>query len=153
MNEEKKGIKVLFADVDRTLNTAKTPNDNGWPLDPYMCFLVGRIVEETGCKVVLSSAWRYSNEGIAEVEKHVVKIMDTTRNDGLGTTLSYRGEKSRGTEIQEWLDRHPEVTKYAILDDDRNMLESQLPNFFPTSPLEGLTDEIANKVIEHLGKK
>jgi hypothetical protein len=38
-------------------------------------------------------------------------------------------KKLRGEEIQEWLDKHPEVTDYAILDDDSDMLEHQFNKF------------------------
>lgn len=35
----------------------------------------------------------------------------------------------RGTEIQEWLNRHPEVGGYLIVDDDSDMLPEQKDNF------------------------
>jgi membrane-bound lytic murein transglycosylase MltF len=44
------------------------------------------------------------------------------------------------------------VERYAILDDDTDMLPEQLPNFFQTTWEEGLTEEIAEKVIAHLGE-
>lgn len=56
----------------------------------------------------------------------------------------------RGDEIQAWLDAHPEVTKYAILDDDCDMLPSQLHSFFRTDVAQGLTQEIADRVEQHL---
>ena len=59
-------------------------------------------------------------------------------------------EGVRGHEIQEWLDKHPEVTRYAILDDDSDMLPEQMPNFFKTTFQNGLIEDIAKKVTEHL---
>lgn len=57
----------------------------------------------------------------------------------------------RGKEIDEWLSKHPEVTKYVILDDDTDMEEHQLPFFIKTDPYkDGLNNEVANKVIEIL---
>lgn len=38
----------------------------------------------------------------------------------------------------------------SILDDDSDMLEEQMPNFFRTSWQEGITEEIAKRVTEHL---
>lgn len=35
----------------------------------------------------------------------------------------------RGEEIQEWLNQHPEVTDYAILDDDSDMLPEQFKKY------------------------
>ena len=136
-------MKILFLDIDGVVNCSSTNFKTSlWPLDRYMAFLVGRIVLETDCKVVLSSSWRHHPEGFAVVEKHIVPILDKTPELSL-TTI-------RGKEIQDWLDRHPEVTRYAILDDDYDMLPNQKDNFFPTSWGTGLTDEIANKVIAHL---
>jgi len=37
-----------------------------------------------------------------------------------------------------WLDQHPEVNNYLILDDDSNMLEEQLPHFVKTSLISGM---------------
>jgi hypothetical protein len=56
----------------------------------------------------------------------------------------------RGYEIQAWLDLHPGVTRYAILDDDCDMLLHQLPNHFRTVSELGITPEIAARVIAHL---
>ena len=143
-NIRRRNMKVLFLDIDGVIN-CKTSNfkTDLWPLDRYMAFLVGKIEMYTDCKVVLSSSWRKHPEGVAIVEKSLaIKLFDITGNEG----------KIRGDEIQAWLERHPEVTRYAILDDDSDMLESQLPNFFQTKWETGLTDEIAEKVISHLNE-
>lgn len=139
-------MKILFLDVDGVLNSAKSPQPTHelYPVDPYMALLVDRIIQATGCEVVLSSTWRNHPTGRAAVEKSIPLIGQTPY---LGTI--------RGEEIKDWLDnKHAEngyaVTKYAILDDDSDMLPKQLPNFFQTTWETGLTEEIANKVIEHL---
>lgn len=137
-------MKVLFLDIDGVVNSIKTTNmrDSIYPLDQYMAFLVGRIVLATDCKVVLSSSWRNHPDGIKEVEKHIVPIHDKTP-----------WASTRGEEIQQWLDEHKgEWERYAILDDDADMLPSQLPHFFKTTFAYGLTDEIANEVINYLNK-
>lgn len=133
--------KILFLDIDGVVN-CKTSSfmTDLYPLDRYAAFLVGKIVLDTDAEVVLSSSWRKHPEGMAVIAKHVVSLFDRTGEEG----------SIRGDEIQAWLDRHPEVTKYAILDDDSDMLESQKPNFFQTSWETGLTEEIAKKVTEHL---
>lgn len=137
-------MKVLFLDIDGVVNNHRTPQTDGWPIDPYCAFLVGKIQLDTGCEVVLSSSWRHSDEGYDIVEKKVVKLLGHTAREG-------EGAMGRGSLIQKWLDAHPEVTKYAILDDHRDMLDEQFPNFFQTYFFCcGLTEEIANKVIAHL---
>ncbi len=135
-------MKVLFLDIDGVVNSSSTTDfkNNLWPLDSYMAFMVGKIQLDTGCDVVLSSSWRYHPDGVAAVRKNIVHIIDTTpKMDGF-----------RGEEIQAWLDKHPEVERYAILDDDSDMLESQKPNFFQTTFEDGLTEAIAKRVTKHL---
>ncbi len=45
----------------------------------------------------------------------------------------------RGEEIKDWLDLHPEVIDYAILDDDNDMLPEQMDKFHHSDPYYGLT--------------
>ena len=146
-------MKVLFLDVDGVLNSEETftkdPHAH-FPIDAYMAFLVGRIEMNTCCKVVLSSSWRHHGESVEHIKKRVVPIFDITVSRPV---VGGAEMKERGYEIQEWLDRHPEVTHYAILDDDSDMLEEQLPNFFKTEWKTGLTTDIAEKVIQHLNRK
>lgn len=137
-------MKILFLDIDGVVNSVKNfnpKNNTLYPLDRYCAFLVGRIQLQTGCKVVLSSSWRHDPRAVQEVSQNVVELLDITPTLG----------KYRGDEVQAWLDKHPEVTKYAILDDDMDFYVYQAPNFFKTRFMEeGLTDEIAEAVIKHL---
>jgi hypothetical protein len=136
-------MKILFLDIDGVLNCATSNfSGNGFPIDPYMAILVDRIIQATGCKVVLSSSWKHHPRGIEEVSRFVPIIDKTGDEPGI-----------RGNEIKAWLDRQEVksdffVSRYAILDDDSDMLPDQ--PLFKTSWKEGLTQEIANKVIEHL---
>lgn len=139
--------EILFLDIDGVVNCATTTQrSRGYiGIDPEMAFLVGKIQLDTGCRVVLSSSWRGSVEGEKEIKEQVVNFIDKTPN-----TRRYPDRLLRGYEIQDWLNAHPEVTKYAIIDDDSDMLPEQLPNFFQTSWKTGITKEIADKIIEHL---
>lgn len=74
------------------------------------------------------------------VKEQIVDIIDVT------PTLS----GIRGDEVNAWLAKHPEVEKYAILDDDSDFYPDQ--PLFKTSFTGGLTDDIAEKVIEYLGR-
>lgn len=152
-------MKVLFLDIDGVVNCATTTQRHRGTIgiDPYMAFLVGKITLDTGCKVVLSSTWRHWEDAREEVRKQVVDFIDITpsmpipysEKERLG--LSSMAELcERGKEIADWLVRNPTVERYAILDDDSDMLPEQLPNFFKTSWQTGLTEEIANRVTEHL---
>lgn len=140
-------MKILFLDIDGVVNCKTTVQRHGGfiGIDPLMAFLVGKIHLDTGCKIVLSSSWRHFKDGREEVSRRVYPVFDTTPTHDDG---------HRGREIQEWLSKAKEpVEKYAILDDDTDMLPEQLPNFFKTSWETGITEEIAKKVTEHLNAK
>lgn len=144
-------MKVLFLDIDGVVNNhtsfLKGP-ENHWPIDQYCAFLVGKIQLDTDCKVVLSSAWRNHPQGMAEVSRRVVPLFDKTCQSWYDKDTDHHSW--RGEEIQKWLDAHPEVTRYAILDDESDMLESQMPHFFKTNFYTGgLTKEIADRVTMH----
>lgn len=144
-------MKVLFLDVDGVLNNEKTfKKGERYPLDPYCIDLIWKIRKETGCEIVLSSTWRHSTEALKEVEKHIGFIRDITGRCS---------NRIRGCEINAWLqDNLPwderkdgGSFRYAILDDDSDMLLWQKDHFFQTNGYkDGLTEEIADKVIAHL---
>ncbi len=150
-------MKILFLDIDGVCNSqatfTKDPNAH-FPIDPYMAFLVGKIQLETDCNVVLSSSWRHHNESVDHIRKRVVSLYDLTGDEPHDPDRPSGAENcQRGREIKAWLDNHKyKVESYAILDDDSDMLPEQIPNFFKTQWLVGLTDEIAQKVIAHLNK-
>jgi hypothetical protein len=57
----------------------------------------------------------------------------------------------RGKEIKAWLEAHPDVTRYAIVDDDNDMLPEQQEHYFKTSYYEdGITEKIGAEITEHL---
>jgi hypothetical protein len=78
-------------------------------------------------------------------------------NEGL---FEWIDEVERGHEVQYWLDEHPEVERYVILDDDNDFLPHQRGNFVRTAnninhpdALDigyGLTNECTNKSIRIL---
>lgn len=142
-------MRVIFLDIDGVLNCRTTTQQfNGFlGMDPYMILLFDRILQATGCKVVLSSSWRNHPESVAEIKKRVCKLEGMTPRSWFIQSLArstYRGE-----EIKRWLELHPAVTEYAIIDDNSDMLEEQMSHFFKTSWEHGLTEEIANKIIEY----
>lgn len=153
-------MKVLFLDIDGVANCATTAQrHNGFiGIDPYMAFLIGKIKLETGCEFVLSSSWRHYPDGPEEVERCIGNLHSKTPRiqDPEGTTWKERQEKgdwgSRGNEIKAWLAEHAGVEKYAIVDDDNDMLPEQQEHFFKTSWTEGITAKIAAAIAEHLQK-
>lgn len=137
-------MKILFLDIDGVVNSKNTlqrSNSGFIGIDPYMSILVDRIKQATGCVIVLSSTWRKDLDGRKEV-------MDKCTSFIACTPSTYEG---RGNEIQDWIVSNQEfVEVYAILDDDTKAMEQHGNNYFQTYFDEGLTQEIADKVIAHL---
>jgi hypothetical protein len=133
-------MKVLFLDIDGVLNSTRTlVAFNGYPQELYESHLamfdqvalgmVRGLCRHGEVKVVISSAWRkdFTFEQIGE-------RLDLPT---IGQTPMLLG--CRGLEINAWLSQHPEVTQYAIVDDNPDMLPDQSVRFVQTSGEEGLT--------------
>ena len=131
-------MRVIFLDIDGVLNSVKTcVATGGYPMeltqrsgfDWIAIRLLQRLCDSSGIQVVLSSAWRLHHDF-----RDVAKTFDLPIIDRTPSLLGCRGD-----EIQYWLDNHAEVTHYAILDDDSDMLPQQKPYFVHTSGFEGFT--------------
>lgn len=139
-------MKVLFLDIDGVVNcrTTRRRVDELLAIDPHLASIVRGIgAAVPDLKVVLSSSWREVDEGRTIVGEHVLPCFDVT-------PVFDEADDVRGYEIQAWLELNPAVTRYAILDDDCDMLPHQLPNFFRTKTEVGITQELADRIIAHL---
>ena len=160
-------MKVIFLDIDGVLNSEKFWEDQTQSfrytaalkqgktkdqvrvianIDPDTVAWVNYIVAMTNAEIVISSTWR-SDWNIPYLLRYagIVKPI-------YGIT-PFSKDRHRGTEIKEWLDDHPEVTHYVIIDDDSDMLNEQLNNFVQTGWEEGLNEECADKAVEILNKE
>lgn len=160
--------KALFLDIDGVLNNIdtkeKTPRGFLGIEDEKLEILKG-ITEKAGAGIVLSSTWRYvyarkEIDGLylkMKFKGHGMKISDTTlppdylkthkNDDGI-----YRTEARRGAQIMAYLSLHPEITEYAVLDDetfdfrDHDMKKRFVRTDFRT----GLTEKEASEVTDIL---
>lgn len=155
--------KIIFLDIDGVLNSDKFYKDLSqyirWKkakeegksrdeqvalasIDPETVQWVWYIINHTQASLVISSTWRNDNK-LSEKFKYMglPEFIDITPS-----TI----QRHRGTEIQMWLDAHPEVDNYVILDDDTDVLDSQSEHFVHVSYEEGLNEEFANKAINIL---
>ena len=148
--------KIIFLDVDGVLNSMtfarRMRDEEGISifrddiLDRHCISLLKDIVEKTGAKIVVSSAWRriptsYSHlkEWLAEYE---MDVHDRTPYVG--------GE--RGNDISAWFNRHPGEYRYVILDDDSDMTV-HMDRLVQTSFHDrGLTRKLADRCIEMLSE-
>ena len=155
---------VLFLDVDGVLNSARwlraghmKQAPNAEHFDPAACARLERIIAATGCDLVLSSSWRIiaTTQEIAEI----LHARGCPSARFLGDTPHWRTVTSgaivgahdrRGSEIQEWLDAHPEHRPFVILDDSDDM-GPLLPRLVRTTWEDGLQDREVREAIGMLG--
>lgn len=174
-------MKVLFLDIDGVLNSSNwfdyvqycikndmrdrvlnfvEINDEHIKrklsmIDDRAIANLNRIVEETGCKVVLSSSWRSSRESDNAFIEYIFKLKgfkyelyDVTPRIWVKEFGTQRGE-----EIQLWMDKESEkneIESYVILDDDSDMLPKQMSNFIHVDGQVGLIDKDVFTAIEIL---
>lgn len=141
-------MQVIFLDIDGVLNRLGKAEE-GRTTTRWRGFigmeteLVNRfnsLVEQLNVNVVLSSTWRLDDDWREEMKANGLTCQFLDKTPHLPGYL-------RGSEISAWVEGHPEVTKYAIIDDNSDMLPGQ--PFFQTSYREGLTEEIAQKIINY----
>lgn len=122
-------MRVVFLDIDGVLNSARSciafggfdslRTNTSAKLDPIALKLMRMLVEETDAKVVISSSWRILAKSVSDFDFLQMPVIGMTPYDRRG----YRGD-----EIKQWLDKNP-TERYVIIDDDSDMLESQMDNF------------------------
>lgn len=137
--------KVLFLDIDGVLNNAASMSE-GVHIIPEKCLMVRDICWRTGAKVVISSTWR--------VGRSLDELQQIFRLMGLGGLIvditPWHKTGPRGDEIDHWLKDNTKTKQYAIVDDDGDMLEKQMPYFVKTEGIVGLTTFERDKLIDIL---
>lgn len=135
-------MKVLFLDIDGVVNNRATKDrfEGYIGIDPELVAHIKEIVAKTNCSIVLSSSWRIQEKFREEVLRHGIAFIDVTPNN--------RGLTDRGCEVIAWLEKHPEVDRHAILDDNSDFHKDQ--PLFLTNWQTGITPEIRDRVIAYL---
>ena len=137
---------VIFLDVDRVLTSEQSLRDYhaekwrnpiGWGgiitkeqvvWDEACMAILRRILQATGAQVVMSSSWRNIHPlsdfpvmlalyGCPADVLGATPNVDSGLLWSLGIEMTEKADFSRGEEIQCWLDAHPQVDRYAVLDD------------------------------------
>jgi len=164
-------MKTIFLDIDGVLNVDYADRDQFGHIfrDEYVQNLK-EIIEKTGAKIVISSSWK--DKGIERMldlwkERNLPGEISDVTPDCVdvceATNIVYYDQVKRGHEIKLWLDRHPEVTQYVILDDIQDFLDEQQDYFVncstgePVKPwklgIPGLKEECKIKAINILNMK
>lgn len=173
--------KILFLDIDGVLNSHQSSyffreivkrDENNPEIDisnvfqwlseelcPIALSNLNRIIEDTGCKIVISSTWRLGED--LESMKSWFKSFPVIANAIIDKTPSLRVKTDsgkilsvpRGVEIQAWLEDN-NVSSYknknlVILDDDSDMWPLHA-NFILVDSHVGLDYNIMIKVLRLL---
>lgn len=135
-------MKIIFLDIDGVLNVMCQDFDKyGQLFHQNLVDNLEYIIKKTDAKIVISSTWRYSGlitmKNMWKDRNLPGEVIDITidpwnliKKGIFG--LKYYDDVDRGYEIQDWLDNN-NVENYVIIDDDTDMLESQINNFVQTS--------------------
>ena len=176
-------MKVLFLDIDGVLNSENwfgyrlyciknnmfnevinfvNTNDERIKhklsmIDDRAIANLNRIIEETGCKVVLSSSWRSCVEAENTLTEDLLKLKGFKYELYDVTPRIWAKEfgTQRGEEIKLWMDKESEkneIESFVILDDDSDMLPEQMNNFIHVDGHVGLTDKDVFTAIEILNR-
>lgn len=143
--------KIIFLDIDGVLNHRLTRSTNSHGcigIDFSLVQIFKRIIKETGAKVVLSSTWRLYNDLVKNIEDNLCPDVEI-----IGKTIDLWND-CRGSEIEDWINKNGPISNFAIIDDSTDMGKFRHgPHFFQTFFDKGLTEEIADSVIEFLNKE
>lgn len=132
--------KVLFLDIDGVLNSKRSGLAlGGRPrcfsaadmkrFDHVAVGLIRQLCKETGCAIVLSSDWRLDHTAQETAIALDLPVIDVTP----------RLPGTRGFEVNAWLNAHPHVTQFAIVDDIPQMFDVHERNFVLTDDDFGLS--------------
>lgn len=138
-------------DCDGVLNNNKTKTFHTRVFDPQNIIQLDRIIQVTGCKVVLSSAWRLGGiESIYDPLDNACignkDMADRIKQAVIDKTPNYVQDKfERGYEIQAWIDKNDFVGTFVIIDDVPDMVH--LLDHLVLTKDEGLTEELADRAI------
>jgi hypothetical protein len=98
-----------------------------------------RLLKQAKAKAVLSSSWRVDPIGLLAAKHFGIPFIDVCPD---------MPSEHRCVEMRIWLLEHPEVERYAVIDDEDDGLDD-MPLFQPSAKT-GLTPDIAKGISRYL---
>lgn len=149
---------IIFLDIDGVLVPYAPDTPSCHQFYPRCVeALKSILVAVPGARVVFSTTWR--------LPQHVNALHEQWTAHGFPKGLAIDGTPDlredaslprmyrRGYEIRSWLDTHPDVTRWVVIDDERSGIEPVLgadQSVF-TNPARGLTAADAERAVGILG--
>jgi len=158
-------MKILFLDIDGVLNSKRYYQSDEWKnisvkinngeqkysphflIDKKSIEVLNNLIKSMpDLSIIISSTWkRYGR--YEQTKKYLVQNGFRFESQIIDCTPELNSLKyCRGDEIQLWLNKHLDVSNYCIVDDDNDMLSTQLENFVQVNSEVGLTEEDCEKI-------
>lgn len=145
-------MNIIFLDINGVLDTY----ENIDKIDIDNLDRLKYIVDITKSKIVISSSLKNSYYYTGHYSKHLQNIINKLESIGIEVIGITPKANTREEEIKLYLQFHPEINNYCILDDDYEM-ESLKDNLVKLTPQlekgQGLDDISMNKAIKILKRK
>lgn len=142
-------MKILFLDIDGVVNPFQTDYDGMvvTKIDDGCVSNVKKVVEKTGCKIVISSTWKASSNLMDVLEEELFPKLP--KGCVIGCTPTIIPQKNREDEISLYLSSHKDIDRYVIVDDYDFELNSFLKDgrCVITDALSGFTESDAEMCI------
>lgn len=117
------GSPIIFLDFDGVLSTdahldplraahRKTEDCFGRLFDPKCVDSLKKIVEMTGARIVITSSWR----NYLSIFQFIL-VWQFRKMPGILAGITSKCSIYRGNEIDQWLKKHKNISRYVILDD------------------------------------
>ncbi len=136
--------QVIFLDIDGVITSLRC---NGYyDFDLWAVHFILFCCKEAGAKIVMSSYWRM----IPEAQSWFRDLF------GEHLHIDWRtGDRMhRGLEIKEWLDAHPEIDNYVVIDDTAyDIVGMHEKQFVHTSEVDGMLFRHMELTMKLLGIK
>lgn len=159
-------MKVIFLDIDGVLNSERLKDtDNEQVIDRYAVNVLKQIIDQTDATIVLSSGWRFwFDDNMEPQEENSRQLYDILNEYGLrlsSKTSDFCTEEIRinktfshvkAQEIKAWINEHPQVEKYVVLDDLDLRNKEINAHLVRINGKIGLTVKDAKRVIGRLHK-
>ena len=148
-------MKTIFLDIDGICNhnawyKSQTYYDKKYldpDIDPKVIERLNKLTNSKDVKIVISSSWKLSSGCFGRLERvGLDNIVDITPNMMFNV---HAEQYCRGLEIQAYLDIHPEIDKYLILDDINDFYDEQQQYFLLIDYQVGFTEDDLNYCLKY----
>lgn len=140
-----RSTKIIMLDFDGVVDAFNEPQSLR-SLSKKCVANLNILLERSEASIVVTSTWRILHS-LMDLEQILVNAGFRFPERVIGMTP--RGYGARGQQIERWLNDHPEVEKFVILDDDSDM-EPFMDKLVKTNSDVGLTNMDVERALEIL---